>query len=215
MGKRLGTCRLISAQPLIWSTIRGFSIGSALWIFKVDIVVYIDIVFMKSIAVRKGGRLSSKLVKVVSGEPQISVFGQLLFLLYTSEMFPILENSWSVMPTNTLWWLLWHTQVHVRVTVAESQKRCPDKVSEMAWPLLDEIECEYDEGYDSLKVTHNAPTVTPINYWGSCAEGVWLSWHIASDIWFQDDFWQAFSLGFQSSFSKTKYLEEVLTSIPW
>ena len=35
----------------------------------------------------------SKLVNVVSGVPQGSDFCQLLFLLYTSEIFSILENK--------------------------------------------------------------------------------------------------------------------------
>ena len=35
VGRRLGSCRLISVQPLIWSTIRVFSISSALWVLEV------------------------------------------------------------------------------------------------------------------------------------------------------------------------------------
>ena len=35
VGRRLGSCRRISAQPLIGSTIRQFSISSVLWVLKV------------------------------------------------------------------------------------------------------------------------------------------------------------------------------------
>ena len=59
----------------------------------------------------------------------------------------------------------------------------------------------------SLQVTHNAP-VTRNNYWRNCAEVVWWPSIIGSDIWFKDDFWEASSLGFQSSFSKASILRK-------
>ena len=43
---------------------------------------------------------------------------------------------------------------------------------------------------------------TVLNY------GVWLLWYIGSDIWFQDEFWEAYSLNFQSSFSKVWFHED-------
>ena len=49
----------------------------------------------------------------------------------------------------------------------------------------------------------------------NCTEGVWWLWYIESDIWFQDDIWEAYSLAFHRSFSRTWFLEEVLASIPW
>ena len=50
----------------------------------------------------------SKLVNVVSGVVLGSILGQLLFLLYTSELFFILENKLMVMLMTTLLWLLCH-----------------------------------------------------------------------------------------------------------
>ena len=40
IGRRLGTCRLISEQPLIGLTTRAFSIGSALWVLEVLCCLY-------------------------------------------------------------------------------------------------------------------------------------------------------------------------------
>ena len=45
--------------------------------------------------------------------------------------------------------------------------------------------------------------VTPSNYWRNCAEGVWWPWYIGSDIWFQDEIWEASSLGSKQLLTKT------------
>ena len=71
----------------------------------------------------------SKLVNVVSEEPQGSVLGPLLFLLYTSELFSILENKLiGYEDDSTLMAVV--PSLGVKVAVAESLIRDLGRVSE-------------------------------------------------------------------------------------
>ena len=71
----------------------------------------------------------SKLVNVVSGVPQGTVLGRLLFLLYTSELFSILENRLiGYADDSTLIAVV--PSPGVRVTVAESLSSDLVRVSE-------------------------------------------------------------------------------------
>ena len=82
----------------------------------------------------------SKLVDVVLGVPQGSVLGQLLFLLYTSELFPILENKLiGYADDSILIAVVPSPGISVRVTVAESLIRDLGKVSEWCDLWGDEI----------------------------------------------------------------------------
>ena len=84
VGRRLGSCRLTSVQPLIGSTIWEFSISSALWVLEVLSCLYLtQFLSNRSPQVMLDG-CWSKLVNVVSGVPQGSILGLLLFLLFTS-----------------------------------------------------------------------------------------------------------------------------------
>ena len=55
---------------------------------------------------------------------------------------------------------------------------------------------------DSFQVTHNASPITPINYWRNCGERVCWPCYIGSDVWFQDDFWEASLLCFRRAASQ-------------
>ena len=87
-------CKLISVQPLIGSTISAFSISSILCMGIGGSVLSILTQFLsnQSQNVMVDG-CRSKLVNIVSCVLQGSVLGPLLFLLYTSERFSILENK--------------------------------------------------------------------------------------------------------------------------
>ena len=109
----------------------------------------------------------SKLGSVVSGVLQGSVLYPLLFLLFTSELFFILEHKLiGYADDSTLIAVV--PSPGVRLTVAESLIRDLGRVSE--WCDLWEMRLNQD--CDSLQVTHNASPVTPTNYWQNCAQGV-------------------------------------------
>ena len=74
-----------------------------------------------------------KLANVVSGVPQGSALGPLLFLLYTSELFSILENKLIVYADDSIL-IAVVTSPGVRVRVAESLNR--DLVRVNAWSDL-------------------------------------------------------------------------------
>ena len=82
----------------------------------------------------------SKLDNVVSGVPQGSVLGSLLFLLYTSELFSIFENKLTgYADGSTLMAVV--PSPGVRVAVAESLISDLGRVR-VVCPLGDEFDCD-------------------------------------------------------------------------
>ena len=72
-------------------------------------------------------------------------------------------------------------------------------VSRWSWSIM------IGDYHDSLQ-DHASPA-TSSNYWLNCAEGVRRPWYNVSDIPFQEGFWEASSLGCQSSFFNSLYIE--------
>ena len=115
-------------------------------------------------------RCRSKLVKVVSGVPEGSVFGPLLFLLYTSELFLILENNLiGYADDYTLMAVV--PSPGVRIAVAESLIRDLGRVSE--WCCLWGM--KLNESKTKTMTVSRSRTMhpqSPPNYWRNCTEGV-------------------------------------------
>ena len=95
-----------------------------------------------------------------------------LFLLYTSELFSILENKLnSYADDSNLMAVV--PSPGVRIAVAESLIRDLGRVSE--WCDLWGMKLNATKTKTmivSSSVSHNSSKVTPINYWGNCTEGV-------------------------------------------
>ena len=69
--------------------------------------------------------------------------------------------------------------------------------------MWNEIECEKDQDYDVLQVTHNESPVTPINYyWRNCTEGFWWPYFIRSDLWFKMTFEKHLRLVSRAAFQR-------------
>ena len=100
-------------------------------------------------------------------------FGPLLFLLYTSKKFSILENKLIGYVYDSTLIAVVPSPV-VRVIDAESLSRDLVKVSE--WCDLWGIKLNAYKSKTMIvsrsRTTHPHSTVTRINYWRNCAEGV-------------------------------------------
>ena len=111
----------------------------------------------------------SKLVYFVSRVPLCSVLGQLLFFLYTSALFSILENKLIGYADDSILMAALPSP-GVRVTAAESL--ILDRVSE----CCDLSGMKLNASKTKTMIVSRSRTMhlqsLPINYWRNCAEGV-------------------------------------------
>ena len=108
--RRLGSCRLISVQPLIGSSIWAFSISSALWVLEVLSRLYWHSFYQTD---------HSKLWWMVVEVNWLTLYQECLRAVFWARYcssctlrnsFPFFKVNWSVMLMTPLWWLLCHPQ---------------------------------------------------------------------------------------------------------
>ena len=152
----------------------------------------------------------SKLVNVVSRVPWGSVLGQLLFLMYTSELCFILQNKLiGYIDNYTL--IADVSSPGVRVTVAESLRRDLVKISE--WCDLRGMKLNASK--TKTMIVSKSLTILPQSPAMTIGGTVLKESDDLVIFGVTFDYKMTFEkLGFQSSFSKAWCLEEVLASIP-
>ena len=151
--------------------------GQAARIVQIDFSAAFDKVnhlgiLYKLCSVGIGGSVLSILTQFLSNRlQQVMVLGPLLFLMYTSELFSILENK-RIGYADDSTFMVVVPSPGVRVAVAESLIRNLGRVSEWCnlwWMKLNASKTKTMIVSRSRTMHPQSP---PINYWPNCTEGV-------------------------------------------
>ena len=140
----------------------------------------------------------SKLVNVVSGMQQGSVLGPLLFLLYTSDFFSILENKLIGYADDSTSIALVPSQVTVKVTVSESLLRDLGRDSGWWGPWRMKLKASKTKTMIVCR-WHKMHRQSPPLTIGRTVLKESDDLNIPCDIWFKDDIWEASSLCFHNT----------------